>query len=126
MLMYSNFWFFVKWWPIIALRKIPRFHFISWCANFVETNFANHTKLGENFAFPQNFHTCKLGDILLVSHSSRVFKGFKKTKIVQMNMKKCSETSQSKNSCYSRHLRNLFKANSYDTTRTSMTSFCCL
>ena len=36
-------------------RKIPKFHLISWCGNFVERH--------GNCVFPQNFHTRKLVEI---------------------------------------------------------------
>ena len=45
----------------MSLRKIPKFYLISWCGNFVES----HGFFWENCAFPQNFHTQKLGKILV-------------------------------------------------------------
>ena len=39
----------------LALHKIPYFHLISWSENFVE----------RNCAFPQNFNTKKLGEIMV-------------------------------------------------------------
>ena len=39
--------------PLLALRKIPKLHLI----------FAFRPKLCENFSFPKNFHTKKLGEI---------------------------------------------------------------
>ena len=44
------------------LRKIPKFHLISWCGNFVESTVIR-SKLCGNCAFPWNFHTKKLGQI---------------------------------------------------------------
>ena len=49
-------------------RKIPYFHLISWCENFVEKHsfrivWANRPKLCGNCAFAQNLHTSKLGEI---------------------------------------------------------------
>ena len=50
-----------------VLRKIPKFHLISWCGNPVESRSfrqvsRNSPKLYGKCAFPQNFHTSKLGD----------------------------------------------------------------
>ena len=39
----------------MTLPKNPKCHLISWCRNFVETL--------RKHAFPQNFHTRKLGEI---------------------------------------------------------------
>ena len=49
--------FFVlgHWVCLHTLHKIPWFHLVSWCGSFR----ANHTKI----AFPQIFHTRKLGEI---------------------------------------------------------------
>ena len=44
-----------------TLRKIPKFHLISWYGNFVERH--SFPKLFGSCAFPQNFHTEKLGEI---------------------------------------------------------------
>ena len=46
------------------------FHLISWCGNFVETHSfhrvrANQPQLCRNFAFPNNFHNRKLGEIMV-------------------------------------------------------------
>ena len=41
----------------ITLRKIPQFHLISWCGNFVERH--SFWSFRINCAFPQNFHTRK-------------------------------------------------------------------
>ena len=53
-----------------ALRKIPQFHPISWRGNFVEKHSgktqAIRPKLCGNCAFPQNFHTRKLGEITVL------------------------------------------------------------
>ena len=38
-------------------------HLHFWCVNFAER--ANHPKLRRNCAFPQNFHTMKLGKIMV-------------------------------------------------------------
>ena len=46
-----------------TLRKIPQFRQISWCGNFMERQFRQSPKLCGNCAFPQNFHTKKLGEI---------------------------------------------------------------
>ena len=46
------------------LRKMPKFYLISWCENFVET-----AKFPKVFAFPQNFHTRKLGEISVILRS---------------------------------------------------------
>ena len=47
-----------------SLRKMPWFHLISWCGNFVERQFPhNFARFARNCAFPQNLHTMKLGDI---------------------------------------------------------------
>ena len=46
------------------------FHLISWCENFVEKAQFPHAippKLCGNCAFPQNFHTRKLGEIVAFS-----------------------------------------------------------
>ena len=40
----------------LTLRKIPLFHLISWCGNFVNAQF-------RNCAFPLNLYTTKLGEI---------------------------------------------------------------
>ena len=42
---------------ITLLRKIPKFHLISWCGNVY------HPKLCGNCSFPQNFHTKKSDEI---------------------------------------------------------------
>ena len=56
--------------PEYALRKLPHFHLISWYGNFVERHsfriVSNHPKLCGNCAFPQNFHTRKLGEITVL------------------------------------------------------------
>ena len=51
----------------LPLRKIPKFHLISWCINFLEKHSFRRVsrerqKLEANFTFPQNFHTRKLGE----------------------------------------------------------------
>ena len=43
---------------LVSLRKIPQFHLILWCGEF-----AIRPKLCGNSAFPQNFHTRKVGEI---------------------------------------------------------------
>ena len=52
--------------PEYAPRKIPHFHLISWYWNFVERHsfriVSNRPKLCGNCAFPQIFHTRKLGE----------------------------------------------------------------
>ena len=50
---------------ISSLQKIPQFHLISWCINLMERQSFHviHQKLCGNCAFPQNFHTRKLGEI---------------------------------------------------------------
>ena len=50
-----------------TLRKISKFHLISWWGNFVETQFLQ--RFGRfirnygNYAFPQNFHVSKLCEL---------------------------------------------------------------
>ena len=44
-----------------ALQKLPLFHLISWCWNFVERHIFRI--VSGNCAFPQIFHTRKLGEI---------------------------------------------------------------
>ena len=41
----------------LTLCKMPEFHLTFWCGNFLET----HRK----YAFSQNFHTNKLGEIMI-------------------------------------------------------------
>ena len=54
-----------------SLRKIPKFHLISWCGNFVETHSFrrvlgdSHQELYGNCAFPHYYHTRKLGKIMV-------------------------------------------------------------
>ena len=50
------------------MSKIPKFHLISRCRNFVETQsfaefWANRRKLCKNCAFPKTFRPKKLGEI---------------------------------------------------------------
>ena len=47
---------------IYSLRKIWKFHLISWCGSFAEKN---RPKLCGNCAFPINRHTRKLSEIAL-------------------------------------------------------------
>ena len=53
-----------------TLHKIPYFHLISWCENFMEAHsvhsLTDHPKLCRNCAFSQNFHTRKLGEIMVL------------------------------------------------------------
>ena len=51
-----------------TLRKMPKFHLISWCGIFckyaVSAEFqANCQKFCRNCAFPQNFYTKKQGEV---------------------------------------------------------------
>ena len=46
-----------------TLRKIPQFHQISWCGNFMERHSFGKVRNYAETAFPQNFHTKKLGEI---------------------------------------------------------------
>ena len=49
----------------LTLCKIPKFHLIFWCGNFLESH-SFRSVSGEscgNCAFQQNFHTRKLGEI---------------------------------------------------------------
>ena len=51
-----------------SLRKIPYFHLITWCGNFVETTFsAIGPKLCRNWCVSQNFKTKKLGEIKILN-----------------------------------------------------------
>ena len=52
----------------ITMRKVPQFHLIPWCGNFVERRSfrivsGDSPKTMRNCAFPQHFHTRKLGEI---------------------------------------------------------------
>ena len=55
--------------PTLTLRKKTVFHQILWSGNFVKTQLAlfhaNSPIHCGNCAFPQNFHTRKLGEITL-------------------------------------------------------------
>ena len=46
-----------------SLHKIPQFHLIRWCGDFVERHRRIWPKLCGNCAFSQNFCTRKLGEI---------------------------------------------------------------
>ena len=53
-----------------SLRKIPQFYLISWCGNFAERYsflrvLGDSSKTMWSCAFPRNFHTTKLGEILV-------------------------------------------------------------
>ena len=48
-----------------SLHKIPKFHLISWCGNFVKTHSFRCPKLCRNCAFPQNLNTRKLYEIFV-------------------------------------------------------------
>ena len=50
-----------------TLRKVPKFHLISWCGNFKEMHSfaefrAYRPKICGNNAFPQNFYISKLDE----------------------------------------------------------------
>ena len=49
-------------------RKKTKFHLISWCGHFVEKHSFRRVSefLCGSCAFPQNFHTRKLGEITVV------------------------------------------------------------
>ena len=56
---------FTLYFMYLPLHKIPQFHLISWCGNFVKTHSFYRvseicSKLCGNCAFPQTFHTRKL------------------------------------------------------------------
>ena len=52
----------------LALRKIPQFHLIYWCENFVGRHSfrivsGDSPETMRKLCLPQNFHTRKLGEI---------------------------------------------------------------
>ena len=61
--------YLLKYWQCVSkkditVRKIPKFHLISWFGSFVERHiFHSYLKLCGNCTFPQDFRTKKLGKI---------------------------------------------------------------
>ena len=54
-----------------TLYKIPKFHLISWCGNLQKRTYSRksqttHPKLYRNSAFSENFHTRKVGEIMVL------------------------------------------------------------
>ena len=54
---------------LVSLHKIPQFELILWKGTVFAQFRGIRSKLFENFAFPQNFHTKKLGQITVFLHA---------------------------------------------------------
>ena len=67
------------------MRKLPKFHLISWCGNFVEVHSFRVWKLAET-AFPPNLHNKNLGKILVfcAMHLKQILSSRIKNKIKYM------------------------------------------
>ena len=60
-----------------TLHKIPQFHLISWCGNFIERNsFRKSPKFMPKFCLSTNFHTRKLQEIT-VFYAVQLIQAFK-------------------------------------------------